>query len=200
MSYAALENRSELLGLEGPGFPARSDKASLSIAFPSTTMKKKPNQEMISVSFSADNLDKILPTVTMMTARRKGWVNLRPQADEYDRQINPGIVASIFRVRGPDLPLMSWVIPRPSKTLPEVDLLGILHPQGQQLSKRFGEFGLELPSSWRVKQDHPNRGLVLEIPANQEPRAILTWLVGCGQALSTVELNGYWTLEAHEID
>ena len=50
----------------------------------------------------------------------------------------------------------------------------------------------EVPTGWRVRQDHPRRGLVIMVPAEQDHDSTLSWLLRAGAALSAVPLTGAW--------
>ncbi len=46
-------------------------------------------------------------------------------------------------------------------------------------------------------QDHPRRGLVVNLAAGADDGAVLSWLVEAASILSAVRLTGDWQAEVH---
>jgi hypothetical protein len=69
---------------------------------------------------------------------------------------------------------------------------GIEHSTGPKVARR-----VDVPTGWRVIQDHPRRGLVVRVPAEVADAEVLRWLVELGEALSQVPTSGRWIAEVH---
>ena len=154
---------------------------------------------MKAVEFSRDNLDVALSWIDPMTRSSTGWINLEPVPLEEVVSARPGLLGSLFSSRGPVVPLITWLTPNPKTGRSGYEQIGVMHCQGQQISKRLGDFGVSLPDRWTVRQDHPSRGLVINKPTDGENRSTLIWLLDFGEAISGVDLTGTWTVEPHEI-
>jgi len=94
----------------------------------------------------------------------------------------------------PALPVGTWV---PATSGQGPTSLGVQHPVGRKVGHELGEAGLRPDPSWKGIQDHPRRGLVLEIPADTPPATVMAWLLPVLTHLSPIALTGDWraTLE-----
>ncbi len=151
------------------------------------------------LEFRGDDPDDRRPVVAIMVELAAlagtGWINFDAGVDK-DIPVPPrSIFASLFGARGPDLPHCSWV-PEPNGPTS----IGIQHASGPRAARRLTGAGLAPPESWRLRQDHPRRGLVVEVPAGSAPAAqdeVLEWLLRAGRALATVPLSGFWLATVH---
>jgi hypothetical protein len=75
--------------------------------------------------------------------------------------------------------------------------VGVEHASGTKAANRLRDLGHAVPSSWRVRQDHPKRGLVVEIPASVPPAESLAWLLAAAVLLTTLELDQRWLAEIY---
>ncbi len=62
--------------------------------------------------------------------------------------------------------------------------LGITHNQGRRVLTELQAGAAVIPAGWRVEQDHPRRGLVVRVPADEPFEKVLRW------AILTVSLLG----------
>ena len=116
---------------------------------------------------------------------RSGWVNLRPAIDPEQAPADPssGLFA-LFGARGPAVPLCTWHAGERAA--------GIEHGTGPKVVRR-----LDVPSGWRVTQDHPRRGLVVAVPPGVGDEEVLAWLISAGTQLCPVPTTGTWVAEVH---
>ncbi len=122
----------------------------------------------------------------------RGWVNLRPVIDPEDLPPPPGPFA-IFGGSRHQVPTATY-LPRPpgrDGRTGQVDL-GLQHGAGPRAAARLAGLGRPVPDGWRIRQDHPRRGLVIEAPAGTGTPFILDWLVGAATALCSVPMTGRW--------
>jgi len=129
-----------------------------------------------------------------------GWVTFEPLFDE---ESLPPVRASwldVFSARGPVIPDASWV-PGERKGERVTPLsIGLRHPSGGRAMPRLTEVGHVVPEGWRMVQDHPKRGLVLEARPGVEvdADATLDWMFDALAALTPMPLTGLWRATFHE--
>ena len=75
--------------------------------------------------------------------------------------------------------------------------VGLQHASGPRVAWRLRDLGLPVPEGWRVTQDHPRRGLVAEVPADADNRAVIDWLLRSAAAVCQVESTGRWEAAVH---
>lgn len=167
----------------------------------------------------------VLAAMGELTASGRGWINLEPEVPEDTEVPGPGLF-SFMSARGPVIPLATWVPPRPTRRGRVVPAtLGLQHPAGVRAAARLAEHGLERPPGWRVTQDHPKRGLVVQVPASvpgaadaaeaaddadagspggagpvTAPAAQLEWLLRAAELLSMVPPTGWWVASVYLSD
>src|SRR4051812_36364882 len=90
-----------------------------------------------------------------------GWVNVRPDVDPDDVPQQPSGMG-LFSARGPIVPLGTISPSGPVKRgVPRVSL-GLLHGLGRKAVPALAEAGVAVDPAWRLLQDHPRRGLVID--------------------------------------
>jgi hypothetical protein len=99
----------------------------------------------------------------------------------------------MFSGRGPAVPMATFVASRPGKA----HLLGIEHGSGPKAARRLVEAGVHAPPGSAIKSDHGRRGLVVTVPADAEPSAIVRFLLDGAAVLSTVFISGEWEAEIY---
>ncbi|MCB1040988.1 MAG: hypothetical protein KDA94_15870 [Acidimicrobiales bacterium] len=117
------------------------------------------------------------------------WVNLLPEVEPGLEPPGRNLVVSLFTARGDDVPLVTWSAPADAGRR---TTLGITHGSGPQALARLATAGLELRPGWLKVSDHPKRGLVVTVPADEDPAEALSWAISAAHALSTVPLTGSW--------
>ena len=55
--------------------------------------------------------------------------------------------------------------------------IGLQHAAGTKVRPILAERGRAVPDGWAVRADNPKRGLVVEVPADTDQRALIGWLV-----------------------
>lgn len=147
------------------------------------------------IDFTTDDRSLVEQAMAERSAAGAGWLNLRPLVEEEDLPPPPGL-ASLFSAKGPPLPIATWVPGTPGRRVgPTLATVGIVHPVGRKVATRLVEAGLRPPVTWRGRQDNPRRGLVVEVPADEDPAVVLDWLLRCMLELSPLPLAGEWRAE-----
>jgi hypothetical protein len=125
-------------------------------------------------------------------AGRGGWINLHPAVDD-DTEVPEGSsLFGLFSATGPAVPICTWMPGRWRGDTRDPVSIGVQHAAGPRAVARLGALGVDVPEGWRVRQDHPRRGLVILVPADQDEDSTLRWLLRAGAALSAVALTGTW--------
>ena len=128
----------------------------------------------------------VLARMDEVAAAGKGWVNFQPAVDA-DQEPPPRTkLFGLFSNAGPDVPLCTWVPGQPTSSI------GVQHATGPKAADRLKIVERGIPDGWRVRQDHPKRGLVVEVPGGVPNSRVLDWLLDAGAALSTMRLTGRW--------
>lgn len=128
---------------------------------------------------------------------RAGWLTLEALFDADDVPPARSSFLELFSGRGPSSPDVSWVPgERKGETVTPTSV-GIRHGSGIRAVARLAEAGHTVPDGWRVVQDHPRRGLVLELDGDPEPARVLEWSVLAARLLSEIQLTGRWRATLH---
>lgn len=143
------------------------------------------------------DLDALCGAAQPLASLHAGWITLSPQLPAEDEPPPPSPLAAVFGATGHDAPLCSWVPGRLGRGGVKPDALGIQHSTGTRSAARLAERGVAVPDGWKVVQDHPRRGLVVQPPIETPLGAMLGWLLRAGAALSRVDFSGRWKARVH---
>ncbi len=143
-------------------------------------------------------VEPLLASMAALAARGHGWVNLQPAIPEEAVPPPPRGAALLLASSSDPVPVCSWVVGGPGRRQPaKPDQLGIQHGAGAPAIGRLAAAGVQLPPGWRCRQDHPRRGVVVDVPAGTDPGQVVAWLVAAGTVLATVPLAGPWRGRVH---
>lgn len=123
---------------------------------------------------------------------RGGWINFHPQVHETADPPSDSSLFGIFSPNGPAVPICTWMPGKWRRDRRDSVSLGVQHATGPRAAARLRDAGIEVPPTWRVRQDHPRRGLVVLAPSDQDHETTLAWLLRAGTVLSSVPLIGTW--------
>lgn len=133
----------------------------------------------------------------------RGWVNLAPVGDDDDpithtRSV-PGAIFGGVSARGPARPRVTWTPPEPRRRRTVPGAIGLQHPAGPRAVAHLREVGITVPPEWRVTQDHPLRGLVIELPVDDlgADLAAVRWAILAARVLAP-DCPLDWVAEVHE--
>ena len=133
------------------------------------------------VALDPDQREELVAVMAEVDAAGRGWINLSPDVDPEDLPPSPGPF-QVFSGVGPPVPLCTWTPPDRRKAVPHA-LLGVQHGRGTRVAEALAEVGIPVMEGWRVVQDQPKKGLVVEVPADEDDDEILRWLLRAGAAL-----------------
>jgi len=123
------------------------------------------------------------------------WVNVQPHVDDEDLPAEGG-TPGLLSGRGPTLPLATWTPGQPAARRPTPVTIGIQHGAGPRVAHHLRDLGLPVPPAWEVVQDHPRRGLVVEVPDGSPLADVLGWLLAATGALCPVPFV-WWHATLH---
>lgn len=146
-----------------------------------------------SVEFQPDAPAEILARMDLVAGSARGWINFHPGIDEDADVPGESSLFGIFSASGPAVPICTWMPGKWRRDRRDPVSIGVQHAAGPRAVARLGSFGIEVPDGWRVRQDHPRRGLVVMVPADEDHDRTLAWLLRAGAALSAVPVTGTWT-------
>lgn len=132
----------------------------------------------------------------------RGWINLQPALsdDEYNRIPDRSGLGAWFSGRGPAVATATWT-PGVLTGRVKPAQIGVEHGTGPNALDRLDEIGVGLPAGWVKRQDHAKHGIVAEVPVDENPSVVITWLIVAATVLRTVvEPGEQWFALVHEPD
>lgn len=146
------------------------------------------------VEFHEDRRAPVVEHMATMAEAGRGWINLSPGLDMDESPAPQSVFSSVFASRGPTVPLATWT-PAQGR---DPATIGIEHGEGPKAENLLADQGVPIPEGWRVVQDHPKRGLVVQVPGQSPDQpgdpldAMLVWLLRAGGALCAWPRTGEW--------
>jgi hypothetical protein len=145
------------------------------------------------ITFLPDAPNEVVDRMRQLAIDRSGWINLQPLVESEDQlpATTTGLLGWLA-ARGPAIPEATWVPGEQKRRRVEPDSIGIQHAAGPKARATLADRGAAIPDDWRLRADHPRRGLVVELPESVDPRRILDWLVVAVRALAPEPLPERW--------
>jgi hypothetical protein len=154
-------------------------------------------REVERLRFSVETLAPVVAYMDRLAAAGDGWINFVPSISEREeRPTSIGFMA-IFSGSGTGATMITWIPGQRDKRRPAAPSLGITHATGHRAASSLAADGVPVPPTWRIKQDHPRRGLILTLPADEANEEILAWAVRAVVALNTPRQITSWRAEVH---
>lgn len=124
----------------------------------------------------------------------RGWCNLTPEVDASEVDV---LTPSVFSLRVKQgAPVASLVTSPPRKGERRPASLGVLHTRGRLGKARIDE--LLGGARFAVRQDHTQRGLLLEVPPDTTASTLLDVMRSVLSVLCDYDTTGKWRLEVFE--
>ena len=145
-----------------------------------------------SIEFT-DDTDEATKAMDDVAAGR-GWCNLTPEVHAEDVEVLSPSVFALRTRRG--APVASLVTSPLRRGVPQPSTLGVLHTRGRLGKELIAELleGVPLP----LRQDHQQRGLLFEVPAELPSATVLATMCHLLERLCDYERSGRWRLEVYE--
>ncbi len=122
------------------------------------------------------------------------WVNIEPDVDK-DNIHTGSIFWKAFSSRGPMIPKFTWVSASTSRGNYQPAQVGLAHPVGNAVLNRLEDFKIEIPEQWILQQDHPKRGLVIELPKDYDAKKIVEFALAAIPVVSPFEFDNQFILK-----
>ncbi len=110
------------------------------------------------------------------------WCNFAFEELEDDNVIPDSTLFGFLAARGPANPLTT--IMSPAKQADYLVEVGIQHRAGTKAASQLKEAELYGPTSAKVVQDHPRRGLVIRWPLSEDVASLAAWIFPAMRELS----------------
>ena len=141
------------------------------------------------VAFLIEKLEHGQPEVLKRAKQELGELG-EDAMDELRRTAPPAIIRA-FSGKGGKIPFGTFVPGNPRKdTQAQV---GLEHSAGPRALQQLREAGVPLPAGWRMRQDHGRRGIVCDVPRDENPETIVRWIIDSSLQLCEIVLTGWWT-------
>jgi hypothetical protein len=140
---------------------------------------------------SADDPE-LVGHLTSVRSGGTGWINVEPIIEEEFEPPQPGPFAFLGGSTH-KVPTVTWLpAPPAADGVARATTIGIQHAAGPHLARKLRDLGLPVPEGWRITQDHPRRGLVVQVPADADDGGVMRWLLQAATAACVVPTTGRW--------
>jgi hypothetical protein len=123
-------------------------------------------------------------------AAGKGWCNVVPEVTEEAEDLKMSVFG-LWVSKG--VTVASFVTAAPRRGVAQPSSLGLLHTRGRLGRERLAE--LLGATTMRVRQDHSQRGLLLDVEPDEAPSTVLEMMCHLTSSLCDFELTGVWRLD-----
>lgn len=116
------------------------------------------------------------------------WCNLEFEVDEdHPAYVPDSPLFAFLAARGPASPLVTIIAGEEDKP----NQLGVQHRAGTKTRRTLVDAGIIAPDEAKLVQDHPRRGLVVEIPRGADTAAWSRWLLATMHELNRSPATGW---------
>jgi hypothetical protein len=123
-------------------------------------------------------------------AAGRGWCNVVPEVTEEAEDLTMSVFG-LWVSKG--VTVASFVTAAPRRGEAQPSSLGLLHTRGRLGRERIAEMLGD--ATMRVRQDHSQRGLLLDVAADEKPTTVLEVMCRLTSSLCDYELTGIWRLD-----
>jgi len=140
--------------------------------------------------FSSDRTEAVRAIESIASGR--GWCNVVPEVvDDV-----PDLKVNFFGLWANQGAAMASFISSPSRhDEPQPGSLGVLHSRGRLGNERITSLLAGAP--FTLQQDHPQRGLLLAVPAGTSAAQVLDVMCTMTASLCDFEMTGNWRLDLY---
>ena len=121
------------------------------------------------LDFDRGDVTAVLARMRELTDRRRGWINIEPTVDDKT-----------------PVPLCTWSAPEQRRRRLRPPIVGIQHHVGRKVGTI-----VTVPDGWFVVQDHGRRGLVVNVPPDEQADRVLAWILDTAEALCPRPVVGW---------
>lgn len=149
---------------------------------------------MKQVEFRSDDPTEIINYMTLISTARDGWINVLPEKDAEEGTGTLGFL-TLFGGGSSGVTMFTWKPEPDDQQGARHVTVGITHATGRRVAAQLVPF--TIPENWIVKQDHPQRGLVLSIPDREPHERVLDWALRTLADLSPFARAGTWRADVY---
>ena len=150
------------------------------------------------IEFNIDDRTEVVDVMRQLADARHGWVNIQPIVEAERLPPPPAGFFSGWLTGGlPPLPIATWMAPQEKRGALRPGSAGLAHNANAKVARRLVAAGIVTPPGWRAVQDNARRGVVLEVPADTDPEAVLDWLLRAMEHLSDIDCFGDYRATVH---
>ncbi len=146
------------------------------------------------VEFDAEEPAEIVGYMNLIADARDGWINLIAELGDDERSTTLGFMA-LFGGGSTGVTMCTWKPERAEESGRREVSLGISHETGRRFSALLPP--VAIPENWGIKQDHPQRGLVLSVPDSEPHERVLDWALHALRALSLPARIEKWRADVY---
>lgn len=145
--------------------------------------------------FEPESVATVIAWMGILDEAGDGWMNLLPGLVDESTGATTELLSGFSALLGKPATTSTMATYLPSKRGDQPGIgatIGILHPLGGHGVDQLRAAGLAVSATWKVRQDHARRGIVLELPAGVPHAEIVSWLLEAGTKLCRDQLTGMW--------
>jgi len=152
------------------------------------------------VEFSVDGLTQIVACMARLADAGDGWINLIPKiGDDYEGPTSLRFL-TLVGAGASGVTMCTWIPASHDRHGRSQASLGITHVTGRRALPELHSPAAPIPERWLVEQDHPRRGLILRVPADEPHEQVLMWALRAVGTLSTPRDIRRWRADIYNPD
>jgi hypothetical protein len=146
------------------------------------------------LEFSAADTIGVVHHMSQLAAAGDGWINLLPGTSDDETPTSLGFF-NLFGGGSIGVTMCTWIPGQRGKDGRPLTSLGIAHTIGRRLGTV--PTVVTIPETWIIEQDHPRRGLVLQVPSVEPHERVLAWALTALAAVSPLGAIGNWRADIY---
>ena len=135
------------------------------------------------MKFNVDELSLVVVRMERLAGAGEGWINLIPRIADYDERPTSLGFFTLLSGGGTGVTMCTWIPGCHDRRGTTWTSLGIAHVTGHRVFAELHSLAVPIPETWLVEQDHPRRGLVFRVPADEPHQDVLVWALRAVGAL-----------------
>lgn len=149
------------------------------------------------MEFTVDDLTQVVAHMAQLASTEDGWINLIPKINDNGERPTSLAFFTLFSGGGGGVTMCTWVPGSHSRRRVIRPRLGIAHGTGHRVFAELRSLAVPIPKSWFVEQDHPRRGLVLQVPSDESHEQALGWALRAVNVLTAPGPISRWRADIY---
>jgi hypothetical protein len=156
-------------------------------------MAARARRPVETIEFQPTAAEAVVERMDRMATLGDGWINLMPGVPEGEVDDRPrGAFSAMFGTTQEPVCMGTWMPAGKGRRSGGEETLGFMHPRGRGAVDQLAAAGVTVPAAWRVRQDHPRRGMIVHPATGTSHAEVLAWSLRAGAALTLLPLTGRW--------